>query len=58
MDEVESYLKLVDQFHSLNNKLREQSPCQNCDGTGEVKRNTAYPEPCPECWGKGWVALE
>lgn len=39
-------------------RLAEEFPCEACDGSGGGHESDAYPEPCPECWGRGFQIPE
>jgi DnaJ-class molecular chaperone len=36
-------------------KLAEEFPCPECEGQGGSEgHDVPYPEPCTECWGRGF----
>lgn len=44
---------------SVIERLAEEFPCEECDGSGQGNHGSdPYPEPCPECWGRGFQLPE
>jgi len=35
-------------------RLQEEFPCPDCEGTGGTNQYGGVPDPCPECWGRGF----
>jgi hypothetical protein len=40
-------LKVIEQ-------LAEEFPCPECNGHGDKNYNGGMPDPCLECWGRGF----
>jgi DnaJ-class molecular chaperone len=38
----------------LNAELQAEFPCEECGGDGGDDGCSVYPEPCSNCWGRGW----
>ena len=49
-------VSLLKTYSYISDMLRSRYPCAACDGTGDRhgKRRRHYPEPCVECWGRGF----
>lgn len=46
---------LAEQVDALRERLCEAFPCESCDGQGgSAGHDVPYPEPCADCWGRGW----
>ncbi|NDD52708.1 hypothetical protein EBZ39_02310 [bacterium] len=49
----EQIATLIDLFERMRKLLISIIPCEVCKGEGDIHRELAYPEICPECKGVG-----